>query len=106
MPAIDKREAVDTPEGFKWVYQGPMVDVDLPDGEVDQCPEPNPIMALAMMEGQNEFGTMLVLQKSSRLAKEPRGPLDSVSISEYIEGWRAHGAKIGKFTNGKYVFDE
>ena len=31
-PAIDVRAAVETDDGYRWVFKGPMVDVDLPDG--------------------------------------------------------------------------
>jgi hypothetical protein len=37
-PVIDKRAAVDTPEGYHYVFSGPMVNVDLPDGHIDACP--------------------------------------------------------------------
>lgn len=40
-PAIDKRAAIDTPEGYSWVFKGPMVDVDLPKDDRKDCPQPS-----------------------------------------------------------------
>ena len=43
--AIDKRAAVETPEGYEWVFRGPMCNPDIPDGEYDPCPVPSELFA-------------------------------------------------------------
>ena len=104
MPAINLLPAIQTDEGFRWAIRGPMVDVNLDDGEVDECPTPSPMLAGAVAD--NQYGTLLAMQEVSRHKKEKRGPLDQVSISEFIQGWREHGAIIGRFENGCYVWEE
>lgn len=104
-PAIDKRPAIATDDGYRWVFRGPMVNVDLDDGGYDPCPQPSALFAGAMAEGGGSYGTMLALQACSRANSEPRGPLDSVSIREYVDGWRDHGARIGHYENGQIVCD-
>lgn len=103
--AIDKRDAVETPAGFALVFNGPMVDVDLPDGESSECPEPSEIMAGAMSQSGNSFGTLLALQSAHKATKKTPGPLDFVSISEYVAGWRSVGARIGQYTAGQIVWE-
>ena len=68
LPVIDLREAVETDPGYSWVFKSPMVNPDLPEGAVERL--------------DNRDG--------------PPRSLDCVSVSEYVRGWREHGAKIGK----------
>ena len=100
--AIDKRDAAETPVGFKWVFSGPMVNVDLPDGECEACPAPSNIMASAMIG--NQFGTMIAVHATSKV-KQKRGSLDKVSIKEYVDGWRNHGARIGRYRGGNIIWE-
>lgn len=102
-PVIDKRAAIKTPEGYSWVFRGPMVNVDLPPGGQDRCLTINPLFASAMAE--NEFGGLLALQTTHLTASEEPGPLDCVSIAEYIAGWREHGARIGTYQDGRIVWE-
>lgn len=105
-PAIDKRPALATDAGYRLVFRGPMVDVDLPTGEVDRCPQPSDIMAVAMMtDPGNEFGALLGLQAASRARKDAVGPLDSADILTYVEMWRAVGARIGSYKGGVIVWE-
>ena len=103
-PAVDKQDAVETSEGFSWVFRSPMVDVDLPDGGYAPCPTPSAIFAEAV--SGNSFGGLLAAQSASRLSDESRGPLDFVSVSEYVDGWRIAGARIGKYADGQIVWDD
>ena len=90
--AIDKRDAVETPEGLKWVFNGPMCNPDIPDGECDACPQPSAIMAEALTsDSSNQFGQLLTMQENQRGVGHKRSGLDTISISEYVEGWRDHG---------------
>lgn len=104
-PAIDKRAAVETDDGFRWAFQGPMVNVDLPENVVDCCPMPSPVFAAAMAETPG-FGSMLASQFVHGFGQETAGPLDSVSIGEYVNGWRDHGARIGYYKNGVIVWED
>ncbi len=94
IPCIDKRAAVETPAGRAWAFAGPLVDVDLPDGEAEDCPEPSPFLAAGV--AGNAYGSLLGLQAAQRATGAKRCALDSVSIAEYIQGWREHGARIGR----------
>lgn len=94
IPCLDKREAVKTEAGYSWVFRGPMCDPDLPDGEVDACPMPDPMFAAAVAD--NAYGSLLVEHVASRAQKRARSGLDSVSVAEYVQGWREHGAKVGR----------
>lgn len=101
---INMREAVETEAGYRQVFRGPMVDVDLEPGQVDACPEPSPIMASAMIgDPGNDFGKLLVLQKAHTMTKRTPGPLDSVDTEEYCRLWKAVGAKVGTIRNGQFV---
>lgn len=100
-PVIDKRPAVDTAEGYSWVFKGPIVNVDLPDNVVDACPQPS--AALAAGVAGNAYGSLLAMQAAH--AKPTPGPLDSVSTQEYIAGWRAVGARIGHYEKGVIVWE-
>lgn len=92
IPVIDKLPALATPEGRSWVFRGPMVDVDLPDGGVDCCPQPSEVLAAGV---DDDYRAMLLQQEAARAAGK-RSPLDSVCIAEYVDGWRKAGARIGR----------
>lgn len=103
--AIDKRPALKTEAGVSWVFKGPMVNVDLQDGDCSECPEPSPIFAGAV--AGNEFGSLLALQASHRNAgKKTPGPLDFVSVNEFVAGWRALGARIGRYVAGQIIWED
>lgn len=93
IPVIDVREAVSTPEGYKWVFRGPLLDVQLAEGEVDELGKINPLMAVAM--AGNAYGTLIADHLVTK-ASSARGSLDGVSVGEYVKGWREHGARIGR----------
>lgn len=93
IPVLDLRDAVNTPEGRRWVFKGPMLDVDLEDGAIDTLPEVSPIMLPAVAA----FGqTVALLETRAAQSRGVAGPLDSVSVSEFVKGWREHGAKVGR----------
>lgn len=104
-PALDLHPALDTTEGFKWAFQGPMVDANLPENAHTDCPSPSPMFAAAV--AGNEFGTLLALQECSRHTRPNQpGPLDSVSIAEYVRGWKDHGARVGEYQAGRIVWSD
>lgn len=100
-PVIDKLPAIETEAGYAWVFKGPMVDVDLVDGDCDECPQPSALFATAVAE--NAYGGLLAVHAVGRLAGK-RGALDSVSLREYIEGWREHGGRIGEYQGGRIIW--
>lgn len=89
VPWVDCTEAVETPEGRQWVFAGPLVDVELPDGEREACPTDGFAPVIAAAWGM--LGAMAA------------GGLDSVSIAEYVRGWAEHGAKVGVIRGGQFV---
>lgn len=101
-PAIDTRQATDTEIGFKWVFSGPLVNVDLPEDKVDICPEPSDLFSAAL---QGEYKNLLSYHKALKDSQKKIGPLDSVCTKEFVRGWREHGARVGKYENGKIVWE-
>jgi hypothetical protein len=102
-PALDTRPATDTDAGVSWVFKGPMVDPDLADGEGEECPEPSPVMAAGL---SGSFLGLLAVQITERAKGRKRaGPLDYVSVSEYVAGWRDHGARVGRYEGGAIVWE-
>lgn len=98
VPVIDIRKAVETPEGYSWVFKGPLLDVSLQDGEIDALPEVSPLMAPAIVA----YGQAAALVETRRCQEQRKaGPLDGVSTAEFVRGWKEHGARIGRcFVNG------
>ena len=104
-PVIDMLPAVQTAEGVRWVIRGPMVNVDLPDGEISRCPQPSDLLASALVAAGGELGVLLVLQAGQRANGQQPGPLDSVSVDDYVRGWRAVGARIGRYLGDQIVWE-
>lgn len=119
-PVIDKRGSIDAGPGIRLTIGGPMVNVDLADGEVDACPDLNGsiIAAAVISEPGNEFGTLARIHNASRARRalasahntsehrEAPGPLDFVSAAEYVRLWRNVGARIGAYQNGVIVWED
>lgn len=95
IPVLDKRQAVETKAGYSWVFRGPMVNVKLQDGNISRLGEVSPIMLPAIAA----YGMIGALAENHKAAKENKaGPLDDVSVAEYVRGWVEHGARLGIFT--------
>lgn len=95
-PVVDVRNA-----DLRWALRGPMVDVDLGDDEIDPCPVPSAALREGVTGG---FATLLALQEAHN-SPSP-GPLDSVSIRVFVEGWKRHGARVGEYRGGCIVWHE
>tara|TARA_R100000306_G_scaffold61072_2_gene62735 strand:- start:375 stop:890 length:516 start_codon:yes stop_codon:yes gene_type:complete len=103
-PCIDVRDAVDTDAGYRWVFSGPMVDVDLPAGEVsgiDLSPGSS-MVADAIGKQADTYGTLVRLHRAST---SKAGPLDSVAIPEYLAGWYDNGARVGVVVDGEIQWE-
>lgn len=100
---LNKLPALQTEAGFKWVFAGPMVNVDLEDGECLPCPDTSGIMATALKESGNNYGRLLQIHEAA--PKTARGSLDEVSIAEYVAGWVERGAISGRVVDGVIVWD-
>lgn len=94
IPVVDVRAAVETDAGYSWVFKGPLLDVDIADGEIERLPDVSPFM-LPAVEAYGQVGALAETIKARRTAKA--GPLDGVGIADYVQGWREHGARIGRF---------
>jgi len=106
IPVIDMRTAVKTAAGYKWVFHSPMVDVDLDDGAVDtfDLSTVSPLIATGLCNAWSGHAVLMadhaVTQKTQK-----RGSLDSVSVAEYVDGWREHNARIGRAYTTGIVFE-
>ena len=95
IPVVDSRAAVETDAGFSWVFKGPLLDVDLDDGAIDRLPDVSPLMLPAVAA----YGQTAALLSTVAARSTPKaGPLDGVGVHDYVQGWRDHGARIGRFT--------
>jgi hypothetical protein len=106
-PVLDKRPAIDTDAGYRHVFQGPMVNVDLADDQVDECPKlDGNLMVTAMVGAGSEYGTLAVLQMAHGSKPAGPDPLDSVSTSVYMDGWVKLGARRGVVQNRQIIWSE
>lgn len=103
VPVIDVRAAVDTEDGLKYALRGPIVNVRLKAGEVSECPIPSECMISGLV-AEGGYGALVASHIDSRVNKS-RSPLDEVSVSEFVAGWREHGARVGKFIDNRIVWE-
>jgi len=96
---VDTRPAFNRPDFVRNVLAAPLVDVDLKDDEVEECPEPSE-MLVAGVAG-NTFGTLLALHKAQKGSEKKYGSLDSISPSAYSVWWHERGARVGTVQNGE-----
>jgi hypothetical protein len=101
-PCIDKVPAIDHGDGVRMALKGPMVDVDLEPGALNECPAPSAWMIEAL---QGSFKTLALGQAFAKATKAEYGPLDSVDVRTYIELWREAGARIGSVQNQRFVWE-
>jgi len=87
---IDKWN-VDSETFTHLVISGPMVAVELPDDEVDACPEiPDYMLGPGGLKGS------FWLFAANKKANRKWSGLDRVSLKTYTDMWRDAGARIGK----------
>lgn len=106
-PVVDTRPAVKTKEGFAWAIKGPLVDVDLADGECSPLDlDKNSLTAGAAAAANGTFAFLLALQLAAKHGVPKRGPLDLVSVAEYALGWKERGARVGHYEAGRIVWHD
>jgi len=107
-PVLDIRGALNTEAGRKWVLIGPMVNPDLPPGECTrlQVGPVTPLEHILLEDSENPIGKLYRLHLACTLTNSKPGPLDRVSVEEYIQGWRKVGAKSGRVVGGRIVWDK
>lgn len=100
---INKIPALDTSEGYAYVFTGPMVDADLEGDEINECPKPSEILTEALQG--NDFGKLLNLNEAQRMTGNKPSALDGVSPEAYARGWKELGAQVGRIEGNKIVWD-
>ena len=106
-PVIDTTPAVKTREGVAWALKGPMVNVDLAEGECNPMEiNKDSLVAGAAAATNGTFAFLLALQIVAKNGVPTRGPLDYVSIAEYALGWKEHGARIGHYEADKIIWHD
>ena len=105
---INKRDILDNDDAIHLLISGPMVNVSLDDGEVSYLSDTlNSIVAqYAKDDSGNSMGSLVRLQEQHRAtAGTIPGPLDQVSVPEYVKLWREVGATIGIVQGGRIVWE-
>jgi hypothetical protein len=106
-PVVDTTAAGKTREGIAWAIKGPLVNVDLAEGECAPLEiDKDSLVAGAAAATNRTFAFLLALQMVAKHGVTTRGPLDHVSIAEYAHGWKEHGARIGHYEAGKIVWHD
>jgi hypothetical protein len=85
-----------------------MVNVDLPSGEIVKCPDlSRSLVAQAVkQDGGNPFGTWVRIHEAvTEKVPDAPGPLDYVSIDEFVKLWRKAGARVGVVHDGKFMWE-
>lgn len=91
VPVLDKRPALRTNPvlGIK----SPLVDVELEAGKVERL---DASAARSMLPGLSGGFEVLAALAIANDGKPEPGPLDSVSLADYLEWWRSRGARLGR----------
>ena len=93
LPVLDKREVLKETPALS--FRSPLVDVDLEDGTIDRL---DTHAARSMLPGLSGGFEVLAASAIVHEGKPEPGPLDSVSVGDYIAWWRSRGAKLGRMS--------
>jgi hypothetical protein len=109
--ALDQRQAIGTKAGYAWVFRGPLLNVDLPVGEVLPLHDPGRPASiiedvLLSERDHNDYGRLVALHRAHEETSKDPGPLDEVDIQTYIAGWLRVGARLGRYEGGRIVWDD
>jgi len=90
VPVLDKRHILRRKPGL--ALRSPLVDVDLEDGAIDRVDTKAARLMLPALSGGFE---VLAGRASAHEGKPEPGPLDSVSLGDFIVWWVSRGARLG-----------
>lgn len=91
VPVIDKRAVLEKHPVYS--FKSPLVDVELEDGTIDRI---DAKAAQSMLPGlSGGFDTLAAAAIAHEGNPEP-GPLDSVSVGDYLRWWAQRGARLGR----------
>jgi hypothetical protein len=90
LPVLDKREILK--EHPEYSLKGPLLDVDLSDGTIDRI---DLKVARYMLPGLSGGFDAIAAAAIVHEGREEPGPLDSVSLGDYLRWWTSRGARLG-----------
>lgn len=108
---LDIREGMNTPLGRLWCNATPVLDLTLKSTEERRTKEGHDLEKLLAHLGKSitdlKFRTIIpvALQINAVISEIP-GPLDAVSLTEFLRGWSRVGAKVGIYSKGKVVWND
>ena len=108
---LDIREAMQTHLGRLWCNATPVLDLTLKPTEERRTKEGQDLEKLLACLGKSitdlKFRSIIptALQINAVISETP-GPLDAVSLTEFLRGWSRVGAKVGIYSKGKVVWNE
>lgn len=108
---LDIREALNTPLGRLWCNANPVLDLTLKPTEERRAKEGNDLekLFISLQKSITDFKPRNVIPialQINALISEIPGPLDAVSLTEFLRGWSRVGAKVGIYSKGKVVWND
>lgn len=108
---LDIREAMNTPLGRLWCNATPVLDLTLKPTEERRTKGGNDLEKLLVHLEESitdlKFRAVIpIALQINALISEIPGPLDAVSLTEFLRGWSRVGAKVGIYSKGKVVWND
>lgn len=108
---LDIREAMQTPLGRLWCNATPVLDLRLKPTEERRIKKWHDLEKLLVHLGESitdlKFRAVIpIALQINAVISEILGPLDAVSLTEFLRGWSRVGAKVGIYSKGKVVWND
>lgn len=108
---LDIREAMNTPLGRLWCNATPVLDLRLKPTEERRIKEGHDLEKLLVRLEESitdlKFRAVIpIALQINAVISEILGPLDAVSLTEFLRGWSRVGAKVGIYSKGKVVWND
>ena len=108
---LDVREAMQTHLGRLWCNATPVLDLTLKPTEERRTKEGQDLekLFLCLEENIKDFkprNIVPIALQINAVMSQTLGPLDAVSLTEFLRGWSRVGAKVGIYSKGKVVWNE
>lgn len=108
---LDVREAMQTPLGRLWCNATPVLDLTLKPTEERRTKEGHDLekLFISLQKSITDFKPRNIIPTAlqfNAVISEILGPLDAVSLTEFLRGWSRVGAKVGIYSKGKVVWNE